>query len=166
MYLMSVKKQLILSQSIFRNMYRHHDTAQHTIRLGSHCTYFRMRTFKPQVAKVSTVCVEKTFALVAQHSPPIHTYHIVSRNSKCQPFLMCPGWSFQSLLLGTIYDTSLDNYIPWVNAKVFLSNRRPPKLIWIKQCLILPYRNAVQEAQTFVKMADICCYGLRYGKCE
>jgi len=26
-----------------------------------------MRTFKPQVAKVSTVCVEKTFALVAQH---------------------------------------------------------------------------------------------------
>jgi len=28
------------------------------------------------------------------------------------------------------------------------------------------YRNAVQEAQTFVKMADICCYGVRYGKCE
>jgi len=27
-----------------------------------------MRTFKPQVEKVSTVCVEKTFALVAQHS--------------------------------------------------------------------------------------------------
>jgi len=25
-----------------------------------------MRTFKPQVAKVSTVCVEKKFALVAQ----------------------------------------------------------------------------------------------------
>jgi len=27
-----------------------------------------MRTFKPQVEKVSTVCVEKIFALVAQHS--------------------------------------------------------------------------------------------------
>jgi len=27
-----------------------------------------MRTFKPQVAKVSTVCVGKTFALVVQHS--------------------------------------------------------------------------------------------------
>jgi len=36
--------------------------------LGPHCAYFRMRTFKPQVAKVSTVCVEKTFALVTQHS--------------------------------------------------------------------------------------------------
>jgi len=22
------------------------------------------------------------------------------------------------------------------------------------------------EAQTFVKMADICCYGVRCGKCE
>jgi len=31
------------------------------------------------------------------------------------------------------------------------------------------YRTAtpyMQEAQTFVKMADICCYGVRYGKCE
>jgi len=27
-----------------------------------------MQTFKPQVAKVSTVCVETKFALVAQHS--------------------------------------------------------------------------------------------------
>jgi len=27
-----------------------------------------MRTFKPQVGKVSTVCVEKIFAFVAQHS--------------------------------------------------------------------------------------------------
>jgi len=27
-----------------------------------------MRTFKSQVAKVSTECVEKTFALVPQHS--------------------------------------------------------------------------------------------------
>jgi len=27
-----------------------------------------MRKLKPQFAKVSTVCVEKTFALVAQHS--------------------------------------------------------------------------------------------------
>jgi len=27
-----------------------------------------MQTLKPQVAKVSTVCVEKIFALVAQHS--------------------------------------------------------------------------------------------------
>jgi len=27
-----------------------------------------MRTFKPQVAKVFTVCIEKTFALVDQHS--------------------------------------------------------------------------------------------------
>jgi len=49
--------------------------------------------------------------------PPIHTYRIVCCNSKYQPFLMFPGWSFQSLLLGTIYDTSLDNYIQWVNAK-------------------------------------------------
>jgi len=24
----------------------------------------------------------------------------------------------------------------------------------------------VQEPQTFVKMADICCYGVQYGKCE
>jgi len=39
-----------------------------TLSLGPHCAYFRMRTFKPQVAKVSTACVEKTFALVAQHS--------------------------------------------------------------------------------------------------
>jgi len=36
--------------------------------LGPHCVHFRMRKFKPQVAKVSTVYVEKTFALVAQHS--------------------------------------------------------------------------------------------------
>jgi len=79
---------------------------------------------------------------------------------------MCPGWSFQSPLLETIYDTSLDNYIQWINAKVFLSNRNPPQLICIKQCLILPYRNTIQEAQTFVKMADICCYGVRYSKCE
>jgi len=79
---------------------------------------------------------------------------------------MCPGWSFQSLPLGTIYDTSLDDYIQWINAKVFLSNRSPPQLIWIKQFSILPYRNAVQEVQTFVKMADICCYGVRYAKCE
>jgi len=50
--------------------------------------------------------------------------------------------------------------------KFFLSNRSSPQLIWIKECLILPYRNAAQEAQTFVKMADICCYGVRYGKCE
>jgi len=47
--------------------------------------------------------------------------------------------------------------------QIFLSNRSPPQLIWIKQCLILLHRNAVQEAQTFVKMADICCYGVRYG---
>jgi len=39
-----------------------------TLSLGPHCAYFRMQTFKPQVAKVSTVCVEKGFALVAQHS--------------------------------------------------------------------------------------------------
>jgi len=45
--------------------------------------------------------------------------------------------------------------------KNFLSIRSPPQLIWIKQCLILPYRNAVQEAQTFIKMADICCYGVQ-----
>jgi len=38
-----------------------------TVSLGPHCAYFRMRTLKPQVAKVSTVCVEKTFKLVAQH---------------------------------------------------------------------------------------------------
>jgi len=95
--------------------------------------------------------------------PLIHTYRMVRRNSKCQPFSMCPGWSFQSPLLGTIYDTSLDNYIQWINANLFLSNRSPPQLIWIKQCLILPYRNTVQEAQTFVKMADICCYGVRCG---
>jgi len=36
--------------------------------LGPHCAYFRMRTLKPQVAKVSTVRVEKIFALVVQHS--------------------------------------------------------------------------------------------------
>jgi len=32
------------------------------------CAYFRLRKFKPRVAKVSAVCVEKTLALVAQHS--------------------------------------------------------------------------------------------------
>jgi len=46
-------------------------------------------------------------------------YSIVRRNSKYQPFLVCPGWSFQSPLLDTIYDTSLDNYIQWVDAKIF-----------------------------------------------
>jgi len=79
---------------------------------------------------------------------------------------MCPGWSFQSLLLGTIYDTSLDNYIQWVNKKVFLSNRSPPQHFLIKQFLILMYRCAVQEAPTLVKIANICCCGLRYGNCE
>jgi len=38
------------------------------VSLGPHCAYFRMRKLKPQFARVSTVCVEKTFALVAQHS--------------------------------------------------------------------------------------------------
>jgi len=41
--------------------------AECSISLGPHC-YFRMQTFKPQVAKVSTVFVEKTFALAVQHS--------------------------------------------------------------------------------------------------
>jgi len=39
-----------------------------TLSLGPHCAYFRMQKFKPQVAKVSTLCAEKTFTLVAQHS--------------------------------------------------------------------------------------------------
>jgi len=39
-----------------------------TVSLGLHCAYFRMQTLKPQVAKVSTVLVEKTFALVVQHA--------------------------------------------------------------------------------------------------
>jgi len=97
------------------------------------------------------------YALQQGVYPLIHTYRIIRRNSKNHPFLMCPGWSFQSPLLGTIYGTSLDNYIQWISAIYFLSNRSSPQLIWIKQCLILPYRNAVQEAQTFLKMANICC---------
>jgi len=40
-----------------------------------------MRTFIPQVANVSTVCVEKTFALVAQHS-----------ERKCESSLSSPNW--------------------------------------------------------------------------
>jgi len=38
------------------------------VSLGPHCAYFRMRKLKSQVAKVSTVGVEKTLALVVQHS--------------------------------------------------------------------------------------------------
>jgi len=38
------------------------------VSLGPHGGYFRMRKLKSQVAKVSTVRVEKTFALVVQHS--------------------------------------------------------------------------------------------------
>jgi len=38
------------------------------VSLGPHCAYFRMRKLKPQVAKASTVRVEKTFALAVQHS--------------------------------------------------------------------------------------------------
>jgi len=59
----------------------------------------------------------------------------------------------------TLHWTIISNELTQI---FFFSNRSPPQLIWIKQCLNLPYRNTVQEAQTFVKMADICCYG----KCE
>jgi len=38
------------------------------ISLGPHCAYFRMRKLKSQLAKVSTVRVEKIFALAVQHS--------------------------------------------------------------------------------------------------
>jgi len=38
------------------------------VSLGPHCAYFRIRKFKPQIEKLSTVCVEKIFTLVAQHS--------------------------------------------------------------------------------------------------
>jgi len=68
------------------------------------------------------------------------------------------------MLLGTIYDSSLDPYIKRLDVNVFLSNRSPSQLHLIKQCLILTYRNAVREAQTFIKMAEICYYSLRYGK--
>jgi len=80
---------------------------------------------------------------------------IARRSVKCQPFLMCPGRSFQGPLLGTIYCTSLDNYIQWVNAKVFLSNRKLLQHAWIKQYLILTYSKAIQEGQKFLKVADI-----------
>jgi len=43
-----------------------------SLSLGPHCAYFRMQTLKPQVAKVSTVCVAKIFALVVQHSQRSH----------------------------------------------------------------------------------------------
>jgi len=42
--------------------------SQKQISLGPDCAYFHMQTLKPRVAKVSTVCVRKTFALAAQHS--------------------------------------------------------------------------------------------------
>jgi len=42
--------------------------ADDVVSLGPHCVYFHMRKFKPQIEKVSTVCVEKIFALVTQHS--------------------------------------------------------------------------------------------------
>jgi len=65
--------------------------------------------------------------------------------------LMRPSWSFQSPLLGTIYDTKLDIYIQWVDENIFLFKERLTQLFLIKQCLILTYRNSVQEAGTFVK---------------
>ena len=34
---------------------------------------------------------------------------------------MCPSWSSQSALLGTIHDISLDNYIQWIDANNFLT---------------------------------------------
>jgi len=50
-----VEKVLPLHVSIFiQNMLK--------VSLGPHCAYFCMRTLKPQVAKVSAVCVEKIFA--------------------------------------------------------------------------------------------------------
>jgi len=38
------------------------------VSLGPHCAVFRMRKLKPQVAKVSTVRVEKILALAVKHS--------------------------------------------------------------------------------------------------
>jgi len=78
---------------------------------------------------------------------------------------MRPSWSSQSPILGTIYDTSLDIYIQQVDANVFLSNRSPSQLFLIKQCSILTYHNAVQEAWTFVKVADILRYAYDAAKC-
>jgi len=43
-------------------------TLGNSLSLGPHCAVFRMRKLKSQVAKVSTVRVEKIFALAAQHS--------------------------------------------------------------------------------------------------
>jgi len=51
----------------------------------------------------------------------------VDRNVRYQPFLMCPGWSSQSMLLSKIYNTSLEFYIQWGDVNVFLSNRSPPQ---------------------------------------
>jgi len=47
------------------------------VSLGPHGAYFHMRKLKSQVAKVSTVRIEKTFALVIQHS-----------QSKCESSLL------------------------------------------------------------------------------
>jgi len=44
------------------------DKTSDTVSLGPHGAYFRMRKLKSQVVKMSTVRVEKTFALVVQHS--------------------------------------------------------------------------------------------------
>jgi len=79
---------------------------------------------------------------------------------------VCPSWSFRSRLLGTIYDTLYPIIFNEFYAKAFLSNRSPPQLVWIKQSLVLTFRNAVQEAQIFLKVAEICSYVVRYSRCE
>jgi len=58
------------------------DFCINSVSLGPHCAVFRMRKLKPQVAKASTVRVEKTFALAVQHS---------HRNCKSHLWLS-PNW--------------------------------------------------------------------------
>jgi len=47
--------------------HNHQNLELSSVSLGPHCAYFRMRTLKPQVAKVSTVHVEKTINTSANH---------------------------------------------------------------------------------------------------
>jgi len=64
-----------------------------------------MLTLKPQVAKVSTVRVEKTFALVVQHSQRKCESHLVLHSSKLR-FITCKNT--HSVTLGLVANELID----------------------------------------------------------
>jgi len=73
-----------------------------TLSLGPHCAYFRMRKLKSQVAKVSTVRVEKIFALAVQHAT-VDAFATCGFNVRMRKYALCGP----RLILLSIYPASV-----------------------------------------------------------